>query len=176
VAFIQCAGSRDENHLPFCSGICCLASMKQATYVREQIPDAKVYIFFIDVRATDRLEDFYVKVKADEQIQFFKGKVAKIAQDGSGKGLVLRVEDTIKDALQEISVDMVVLATGMQPNTSIQPLPLDVPYDDYGFVAAQKAKAGIYAAGCTRVPAGVQESVQDGTAAALKAIQSVARR
>jgi quinone-modifying oxidoreductase, subunit QmoA len=176
VAFIQCAGSRDENHLPFCSGICCLASMKQATYVREQIPDAKVYIFFIDIRATDRLEDFYVKVKADEQIQFFKGKVAKIAEDGSGKGLVLRVEDTIKDALQEITVDLAVLATGMQPNTSIQPLPLEVPYDDYGFVAAQKAKAGIYAAGCTRVPAGVQESVQDGTAAALKAIQSVARR
>ncbi len=176
VAFIQCAGSRDENHLPFCSGICCLASMKQATYVREQIPDAKVYIFFIDIRATDRLEDFYVKVKADEQIRFFKGKVAKIAQDGSGKGLVLRVEDTTKEALQEINVDMAVLATGMQPNTSIQPLPLEVPYDDYGFVAAQKAKAGIYAAGCTRVPAGVQESVQDGTAAALKAIQSVARR
>lgn len=176
VAFIQCAGSRDENHLPFCSGICCLASMKQATYVREQIPDATVTIFFIDIRATDRLEDFYVKVKGDEKIRFFKGKVAKIAQDASGKGLVLRVEDTTKDALQEITVDMAVLATGMQPNTSIQPLPLEVPYDDYGFLAAQKAKAGIYAAGCTRVPAGVQESVQDGTAAALKAIQSVARR
>ena len=55
VAFVQCAGSRDENHLPFCSGICCMASMKQATYVREQYPEAKIYIFFIDIRATDRL-------------------------------------------------------------------------------------------------------------------------
>jgi quinone-modifying oxidoreductase subunit QmoA len=175
VAFIQCAGSRDQNHLGFCSGICCLASMKQATYVREQYPDAKIYIFFIDIRATDRLEDFYNKVKT-MNVEFFKGKVAKIAQDATGKGLVLRVEDTTKEALHEITVDMAVLATGMQPNTSIQPLPVKVPYDDYGFVASQTAGAGIYAAGCTRVPAGVQESVQDGTAAALKAIQSVARR
>ncbi|MFH1124696.1 MAG: NAD(P)-binding protein, partial [Pseudomonadota bacterium] len=81
VAFVQCAGSRDENHLPFCSGVCCLASMKHATYVRKQHPDAQIYIFFIDIRATDRLEDFYSKVKQDEKIQFFKGKVAKITQD-----------------------------------------------------------------------------------------------
>jgi quinone-modifying oxidoreductase subunit QmoA len=174
VAFVQCAGSRDQNHLPFCSGICCLASMKEATYVREQYPDAKIYIFFIDIRATDRLEDFYTKVKKDEKIEFFKGKVAKITQDN--EKLILRVEDTTKESLNEIAVDMVVLATGMQPNTSETRLPIEVPYDDYGFIASQHARAGIYAAGCTRTPTGVSESVQDGTAAALKAIQSIARR
>jgi quinone-modifying oxidoreductase subunit QmoA len=176
VAFVQCAGSRDQNHLPFCSGICCLASMKEATYVREQYPDAKIYIFFIDIRATDRLEDFYVKVKSDPNIHFFKGKVAKITADGTGKKLVLRVEDTTAEALQEVTVDLVVLATGMQPNTSEAKVPVQVPYDDYGFVAGQVAKPGIYAAGCTRTPTGVAEAVQDGTAAALKAIQSIARR
>jgi len=176
VAFVQCAGSRDENHLPYCSGICCLASMKHANYVREQYPDAKVYIFFIDIRATDKLEDFYAKTSKDENIQFFKGKVAKITQSENGKELVLRVEDTTAEALHEISADLVVLATGMQPNTSDNPLPIQVPYDDYGFVASQAAKGGVYAAGCTRIPAGVSESVQDGTAAALKGIQSIARR
>jgi len=176
VAFVQCAGSRDENHLPFCSGICCMASMKQSTYVREQYPDAKVYIFYIDIRATDRLEDFYTKVKEDEKTQFIKGKVAKITQDENGEGLILRVEDTTQESLEEISADLVVLATGMQPNTSENPLPTQVLYDDYGFVASQNAKAGIYAAGCTRSPTGVSESVQDGTAAALKGIQSIARR
>ena len=55
-------------------------------------------------------------------------------------------------------------------------VPVQVPYDDYGFVAGQAAKPGIYAAGCTRTPTGVVEAVQDGTAAALKAIQSIARR
>jgi len=176
IAFVQCAGSRDENHLPFCSGICCLASMKQATYVREQYPDAKIYIFFIDVRATDRLEAFYSKIKEDENIQFFKGKVAQISLDEAGKKLVLKVEDTTAEALHEISVDMAVLATGMQPNTSETAIPVDVSYDDYGFVASQHPIPGIYAAGCTRTPTNVSEVVQDGAAAALKAIQSIARR
>ncbi len=176
VAFVQCAGSRDENHLPFCSGICCLASMKQATYVREQYPDAKIYIFYIDIRATDRLESFYTKVKADENLEFFKGKVAKITQDDTGKGLVLRVEDTTTESLQEINADLVVLATGMEPTTATAPLPIEVPYDEYGFLTAQDAKPGICGAGCARVPTNVSECVQDGTAAALKAIQSIARR
>jgi quinone-modifying oxidoreductase subunit QmoA len=176
VVFVQCAGSRDENHLPYCSGICCLASMKQATYVRDQYPDAEIYICFIDIRATDRLEDFYQKVKQDEKIHFFKGKVAKITQADDAKGLTLRVEDTTKEALNEMTADLVVLATGMQPNTSESPIPIDVPYDDYGFVVSQDAKPGIYSAGCTRTPTFVSEVVQDGTAAALKAIQSIARR
>ena len=51
VAFVQCAGSRDENHLPYCSYICCMASLKQATYVRERYPEARIYIFYIDLRA-----------------------------------------------------------------------------------------------------------------------------
>jgi quinone-modifying oxidoreductase subunit QmoA len=176
IAFIQCAGSRDENHLPFCSSICCLASLKQTTYVREQYPDAKITIFFIDIRATDRLEDFYRKVKEDQNLQFFKGKVAKIEQDAATNNLILRVEDTTTMTLHEIPAEMVVLATGMQPNTSESPVPTSVAYDDYGFVAAMAARPGIFASGCTRTPAGVSESVQDGTAAALKAIQSLVRR
>ncbi|MBP8645202.1 MAG: CoB--CoM heterodisulfide reductase iron-sulfur subunit A family protein [Syntrophobacteraceae bacterium] len=176
IAFIQCAGSRDENHLPFCSTICCLASMKQTTYVREQHPDTKMYIFYIDIRATDRLEDFYRMVKEDPNVQFFKGKVAKIEEDPASRNLTLRVEETTSGSLHEITVDMVVLATGMQPNTSESPVPGAVSYDDYGFLASIEAGRGIYGAGCTRTPAGVSDSVQDGTAASLKAIQSIARR
>ncbi len=175
IAFVQCAGSRDENNLGFCSSICCMASMKQAFYVREQYPDAKIYICYIDIRAIDRLESFYAKAKEDPNIIFFKGKVARISEDAE-KNLVLRVEDTTQGTLNEIKVDMAVLATGMQPNTSISPAPAAIPYDDYGFIASVEAKPGFYAAGCTRTPAGVSESVQDGTAAALKAIQSVVRR
>ena len=116
------------------------------------------------------------KLVEDENIEFFKGKVAKITQDESGKGLALRVEDTTKEELHEISADLVVLATGMQPNTSETKVPIEVPYDDYGFMASDENKPGIYAAGCTRTPTFVTEVVQDGTAAALKAIQSVVGR
>lgn len=176
IGFIQCAGSRDENHLPFCSSICCLASLKQATYMREQYPDAKIYIFFIDLRATDRMEDFYRKVKEDPNVIFVKGKGAKIEQDAA-QNLVLRVEDTTAGSLHEINLDMIVLATGMQPNTSESPVPASsVAYDAYGFLATQNDKPGIIAAGTTRTPFGVSEAVQDGTAAALKAIQSIVRR
>jgi quinone-modifying oxidoreductase subunit QmoA len=60
VAFVQCAGSRDENHLPYCSSICCLASVKQANYVRDLYPeDSEVYIFYIDLRAPGKYETFY---------------------------------------------------------------------------------------------------------------------
>jgi len=176
IGFIQCAGSRDENHLAFCSGICCLASLKHVTYIREQHPEAKVYIFFIDIRATDRLEDFYAKVKQDENIVFFKGKVAKITEDPANRNLILRVENTATEKLEEISVDLAVLATGMEPTTSKSPLPLKVAYDDYGFVANNSGIPGVFGAGCTRTPVNVSEAVQDGTAAALKAIQSIRRR
>jgi len=176
VAFIQCAGSRDENHLPFCSSICCMASMKQAMYVRAQYPDAKITIFYIDIRAMDRYEDFYRTAKEDANIEFFKGNVAKIAEDPATKNLVLRVEDTTAGALHEINVDLAVLATGMQPVTSEAPVPTSVAYDSYGFIAQAEAKPGFIAAGCARLPVGVTETVQDGTAAALKAIQSIARR
>ena len=178
VAFVQCAGSRDENHLGFCSGICCLASLKQATYVREKCPDARIIIFYIDIRATDRLEDFYTKVKQDKTIEFFKGKVAEITEDPNTKNPILKVENTMTGALSEIPVDLAVLATGMQPNTSTTKIPVSdkVRYDDYGFVEAESGVPGIIAAGTIRTPAGVSEAVADGTAAALKAIQAISRR
>ena len=176
IAFVQCAGSRDINHLPFCSGICCLASMKQATYVREQYPDAEIYICYIDIRATDRLEAFYTNVKENGKINFFKGKVAKIDRSEDGKALVLRVENTMTEEINELTVDMVVLATGMEPNTASNPLPVSIPYDEYGFIASKDPRPGITGAGCSRSPMNVSEAVQDGTAAALKAIQSIVRR
>jgi len=64
VALIQCAGSRDMNHLPYCSRICCLASLKHAAYVREQYADAEVDIYYIDIRAHDKLESFYKRSNA----------------------------------------------------------------------------------------------------------------
>jgi quinone-modifying oxidoreductase subunit QmoA len=143
--------------------------------VRDQYPDAKIIIFFIDIRAKDRLEDFFVKVKEDENISFFKGKVAKITE-GAGRNPVLRVEDTTTEQLREIEVDLAILATGMQPTTSKTKPPVNVELDQYGFVGRDTGAPGIVGAGCVRTPVGVTEAVADGTAAALKAIQAIARR
>lgn len=176
VAFIQCAGSRDENHLAYCSGICCLASLKQATYLREQYPDSKVTVFFIDIRATDRLEDFYVKVKEDQAITFIKSKIAMITQDEETKDLLLEGENTQTGKQIRDRFDMVVLATGMVPNKPLMEGLPEVCYDDYGFMVSDEGKAGIFGAGCVRKPSDVATCVQESTAAALKAIQTVARR
>jgi len=176
VAFIQCAGSRDENYLPYCSGICCLASMKQATYIREQYPDCDVTIFFIDIRALDRLEDFYTKVQEDEKVTFIKSKIANITEDDEAGDLLLEGENTRTGEQIRMSFDMVVLATGMVPNKINMDTSPDVSFDDYGFLIYDPEKAGIYGAGCVRRPTDVASSVQDATAASLKAIQSIARR
>ncbi|MBI4773574.1 MAG: CoB--CoM heterodisulfide reductase iron-sulfur subunit A family protein [Deltaproteobacteria bacterium] len=176
VAFIQCAGSRDENHLAYCSGICCMASLKQSTYVREQYPDAKIAIYFIDIRTPHKYEDFYVKIQQDEKVQFVKSKIAQIVENESTGNLTLIGEDTMSGRKLKADADLVVLATGMQPNTAVDKAPADLKYDDYGFIAAEQEVPGICGAGCVRNPLDVASSVQDGTGAALKAIQSVMRR
>jgi quinone-modifying oxidoreductase subunit QmoA len=117
VGFVQCAGSRDENHLPYCSAVCCLASMKHATYIREQYPDAEIHMFYIDVRSPGRMEDFYTKVQADEKFLFHRGKVGKITETGD-HNLVLEAENTLTGEVTRTEVDLAVLATGMVPESS----------------------------------------------------------
>lgn len=168
VAFVQCAGSRDENHLPYCSGVCCLASLKQATYVLEQDPEAQIEIFYIDVRALGRLEDFLTRVKGEANVTLTKGKVAKIDKDGAG--LVVTAEDVLGGGKVQKSFDMVVLATGMKPNGLPGKLPAGLTKDDFGFLVSNEAGAGIYSAGCAKHPVDVSTCVQDSTAAAAKAM------
>ncbi len=168
VAFIQCAGSRDENHLPFCSTVCCLASLKQSLYLREKLPETEITIYFIDIRAMDRNEDFYSRVKADGGVKFVKSKIAKITPLPDGN-LELEGENTTTGEKFTAVHDLVVLATGMQPNTAVEKVPAEVAYDDYGFVVSQD---GIIGVGTARRPCEVVSCTQDGTAAALKAIEA----
>ncbi len=169
VGFVQCAGSRDDNHLPYCSTICCMASMKQATYIREQYPNAEVYIFYIDVRSPGRWEDFYVKMQQDEKLHFHRGKVAKIVENSANGNLILHAENTLTGDITETEVELAILATGMVPNTADAPPPLETTREEFGFIV-QDAPDGVIGAGTTVRPADVSASVQDGTGAAMKAI------
>lgn len=169
IGFVQCAGSRDENHLPYCSAVCCLASMKQATYVRTQYPDAEVHIFYIDVRSPGRMEDFYTKVQEDEKIHFHRGKVAKISENPENGNLILEAENTLTGEIVKTEVEMAVLATGMVPNTADAPPPLETVLDEYGFIAPD-SKTGIIGAGVCSRPQDVSITIQEATGAAMKAI------
>lgn len=175
IGFVQCAGSRDENHLPYCSAVCCLASMKQATYIRSQYPEAEVYIFYIDIRSPGRLEDFYTKVQEDEKFHFHRGKVAKITENPENQNLILHAENTLTSEITKTEVDMAVLAVGMVPNTADDPPPLETPRDEFGFIEADSG-IGVIGAGTVMRPLDVASSIQDATGAALKAITTGIRR
>ncbi|MDH3329061.1 MAG: heterodisulfide reductase subunit A, partial [Desulfobulbaceae bacterium] len=169
IAFVQCAGSRDENHLEYCSYICCMATFKQMTYVRERYPEAKIYVFYIDLRTPGKYEHFRAKLMGDEKAEFIKGKVADIIPEDDG-GVTVVAENAVTGAKIRQKVDMCVLATGMQPALGEQGKALGVKMDGNGFVVSDADK-GQLAAGCAKSAADVYTSAQSSTAAALKAIQ-----
>ena len=173
VAFVQCAGSRDVNHLNYCSGVCCLASLKQARYVKEQLPDAEVTMYYIDRRTPGRNEDFLLETAAIEGVTLTKGKVGRIEQ--SNGGFSLRVEDVENEIILDAEADLVVLATGMVPNAADEDLAVFTRKDDDGFVLDDLA-AGVTVAGVARRPEDVAASVRDATGAAARAIAVAGRR
>ncbi len=177
IAFVQCAGSRDENHLQYCSYICCLASLKHAMYIREQYPDSKVQIFYIDIRTPGLYENrFYWKVKDDPNVVFTKGKVAGISEEPETGNVVVDVEDVYAGKKIKASFDMVVLATGMDLTTKGLKVGTDISYTPDGLVDDSALKKGIYVVGTPKSPADVARSVQDATGVAIKCIQSINRR
>ena len=174
VAFIQCAGSRDVKHLPYCSAVCCLASLKQALYVHEQLPDAEVSIYYIDRRTPGRNEDMLTRLAATTGVTLVKGKVGKVERGENGD-LVLRVEDVEAGRLKTAHADLVVLATGMVPNLQDDGFPFDLPRDEDGF-GLESPEKGILVAGVARRPEDVAATVRDATGAAAKACVAAQRR
>ena len=174
VAFIQCAGSRDENHLRHCSRICCMASLKQTNYVTEKFgDDGKSTIYYIDIRAIDRFEDFYAKVQANPNVKFVKSKVAKIVQDEKSGNPVLHGVDTEGYHRYATEHDLVVLAVGMAPSVPAGKIPAEIVADSSGFIQQDEANGGIFGAGCATNALDVNRAVQSATASALRAIQVV---
>ncbi|MEK7262766.1 MAG: FAD-dependent oxidoreductase, partial [Pseudomonadota bacterium] len=170
VAFIQCAGSRDRNHLKHCSRICCMASLKQSTYVREKFgDDSQVSIYYIDIRAIDRFEDFYKKVQADPKVKFIKSKVANITQDNASGDPILHGVDTEGYHRYDNRHDLVVLAIGMEPSVDAASIGAGVQADASGFIDINATEAAIFGAGCASNALDVNRSVQNATAAALRA-------
>jgi quinone-modifying oxidoreductase subunit QmoA len=154
-----------------------MASLKHATYIREQYPDTKVYIFYIDIRSPgDRYEKFYNKIKDDENVIFVKGKVAEVSEDPDTKNITVVAENAVTGEKTHQTVEMAVLATGMQPSAANTKLPADLTINDDGFLVNDFEQGGMFAAGCATKPADVISSNQNATGMALKAIQTLVKR
>ena len=121
VLFVQCAGSRDADHLPYCSSACCLVSMKQATYLKEQNPEAVNYILYKDIRTVGQSEDFYRKAQEDGAV-FIRGSVEEVGEEG-GSLSVTANDELLGEQIKIEELDLVVLAVGMVPRS----LPAETP-------------------------------------------------
>jgi len=129
VAFVLCAGSRDPDHLPYCSSACCVESLKQAKYFKEANPQTPVYIFYKDMRSAGNYELLYKQLQK-EGVIFVRGAVTGIDDDGSG-GLVITSDDILtRSPVMSESVDLLVLATGMVPTSALgEPFKTQTPQD-----------------------------------------------
>ncbi|GAB6158847.1 FAD-dependent oxidoreductase [Desulfotomaculum varum] len=115
VAFIQCAGSRDPERLPYCSAACCVETLKQTIILKELAPDAMAYVFYKDIRSSGQYEHFY-KAAQETGAVFIKGDIKNISESG-GK-LAVESEDILLGGTARVEdIDLVVLANGMIPTT-----------------------------------------------------------
>ncbi len=185
VLFVQCAGSRDPDHLPYCSSACCMQTLTEIGYIRQQDAQAQVYVIYKDMRTPGQYERAYRDAQ-DQPLNFFtKGEVASVKRWEDGR-LAVTANHTLLGESITLCVDLVVLATGMVPNGTEGILKLayrqgpELPVLQHGFADShfvcfpyETRRTGIYAAGAVRAPMDDEQARQDATGAALKAIQCV---
>ena len=117
VLFVQCAGSRDADHLSYCSSVCCMSTLKEAEYLREQNSEIEVFVIYRDMVTPGPYEAYYQSLQNHALNFFMKGTVTSLERDANGKVLV-DVDGSLLGSPIRVAVDMVVLATGMVPNSA----------------------------------------------------------
>lgn len=183
ILFIQCAGSRDKDHLPYCSTYCCGTTLKHVKYIRDLSQETSVFIIYKDVRTTGLYEEFYKEVQKDDRVFMTKGDIDCVTEEKNK--LQINVKNTLLGDDIKITANMIVLATGMTP-TGTEDLNLEyrlgkgLPELKYNFSDShficfpyETRRTGVYAAGCLRAPMDIPSSMEDAKGAMLKAIQCI---
>jgi heterodisulfide reductase subunit A len=181
VAIIHCVGSRDKNYNSYCSRVCCMYSLKFAHLVREKVPDAKCYEFYIDMRAFGKgYDEFYERIR-EEGVFLVRGRSGSVHERGSQ--LYIRGEDVATNRLIDLPVDMVVLSVGLQPSDGCAELAakLDIPRDTDGWLQELNYNAepnstgrdGIFLAGVCQGPKDIPDTVAQASAAAAYVLRSI---
>lgn len=179
VVFIQCVGSRDRTiGNPYCSRVCCMVTAKQALTVRQRLPQSKVTVFYMDVRAFGKGNEAFYDRARQEGVLYRRGNPAEVIQHGDR--VVVRAEDTLLGELVEEEADLVVLAVGMMPNPETESVAglfkLSRSADGFLLEAHPKmrpvdtAVAGIFLAGCCQGPKDITDTVAQARAAAGAAL------
>ncbi len=140
--FVQCAGQRDPEHLPYCSSVCCMTSLKQAQYIRESNPEAGAFIIYKDMRTPGLYENFYKQMQDDPGVFLVKGEIQAIeeAEDGS---VTVRFENKLLGGSSVVKADLVVLATGMITNMVPEgKAPKDLTDEFIGVIVTKQTDTG----------------------------------
>ncbi len=186
VCFIQCVGSRDRRiGNEYCSKVCCGIASKQAIEIRQLLPNAKVFIFYIDMRMYGYWEqEIYWPAQEKYHVQYIRGIVSEILKKGDK--LLIRGEDTTMGRPMEVTMDIVILSVGMVPSEGTKEVAklLDIPQDKYGFLKTAEGGLdtvstpveGIFVAGAAAGPRDLDDSISMAGAAAMKALAIVKRK
>lgn len=184
IAFIQCVGSRDRQiGNEYCSKVCCGIAGKQAIELREQIPDSKVMIFYIDMRMYGYWEnEIYWPAQEKYKVNFVKGVVSEVLKKGDK--LLIRGEDTTMSRPMEVTMDLVVLSVGMEPSAGTRAVAqlMGIQQNKYGFIESGGAsgldpvatsRPGIFVAGAASGPSDLDDSIAQAGLAAARALASI---
>jgi heterodisulfide reductase subunit A len=177
VAFIKCVGSRDRSKgYPYCSKICCMITAKQAGLVKDILPDAKCFVFYMDYRASGKeYEEFVRTVIEEKHVRYVRGRPAKIIPE-NGR-MTLRVEDTLMGVPVEVRADMVVLAAALEPSAGTKQMAelFKLETDQYGFVEPAYGKSArtsdrVFVAGGCTYAVETKGALQQGASAAAEVL------
>ncbi len=180
VAFIQCVGSRDRQiGNKYCSKVCCGIASKQSIEIKRMLPNAKVFIFYIDMRMYGFWEDqIYWKAQEEYKVNYVRGIVTEVIKKGDK--LLVKGEDTTMGRPMEVLMDLVILSVGMEPSKGTIEMSrvLQIPREEHGFLqivggpldTVSTPVAGIFVAGAAAGPKDIEDSVSMGAAAAAKAV------
>jgi heterodisulfide reductase subunit A len=179
LGLIQCVGSRDKRYNEYCSGFCCMYTIKNAMLLKWLYPDMDITIFRIDIRAPGKTyEEFYTRAR-EAGIHFVQGRPAEIQEDPVTRNLIVHVHNMSLDRIMDYEFDMVGLATAAVPSEGVVELArtLTVPLDTHGWFLESHPKLkpidssteGIYLAGSAQGPKDIPQCVSQGSAAAGRA-------
>ena len=185
VAFVECIDDQTEHPWLYSSAVGCLVALKQARYLRSANTEGKAYIFYENMRTPGQYEKFYQTTQDDPGVFLSKGTPVSVSNGSTGLSVVMK--DTLLGERLKVSVDMVVLSSGMVPATEDSAIvnlkyrqgPF-LPQNPYGFNDShficfpyETQRTGVYTAGCVRQPMDFLSCETDATGAALKAIQCI---
>ncbi len=188
VGIIHCIGSRDHEHHPYCSRVCCMYALKFAHLVHDRT-EAAIYQFYIDMRAFGKgYEEFYSRL-LDEGITMIRGKAAEVVEstwskNGDGS-LLIRCEDTLIGKFREVPVDMVILCNAMEPQKDVDAVRriFSISKSPDGFFLERHPKLdptstmtdGIYIAGCAQGPKDIPDTVAQASSAAARILSYISK-